>query len=137
IFKLQKDDGSNTDTLQTVHDFNNNEGGNPSASLLAATDGSLYGIISAGDSTVSGGVGAIYKVTPTGAVMIVYRFSGLDGNWPYGAPLIEGRDGYLYGVTGGGGAYGNGVFFRLDIGLPKKRVVLPIQSGPIGTPRGH
>ncbi|HZP81223.1 MAG TPA: choice-of-anchor tandem repeat GloVer-containing protein [Chthonomonadaceae bacterium] len=137
IFKLQKDDGSNADTLQTVHNFNNNEGANPSASLLQASDGNLYGLLSAGGSTISGGVGAIFKVTPTGGFMILYRFSGLDGNWPYSAPLIEGSDGYLYGVTGGGGAYGNGVFFRLDVGLPKKRGASPISAGPIRTPRGH
>jgi hypothetical protein len=48
--------------------------------------------------------------------LIVHRFTGPDGAGPFVGALVEGMDGYLYAVTGGGDTLGNGAFFRFDPG---------------------
>ncbi len=70
--------------------------------------------------------GTIYRMALDGtAFVILHRFGiysetnvngnpiNLDGAYPESA-LIEGSDGYLYGVTRAGGANGTGVVFRLS-----------------------
>lgn len=101
--------------LANIHSLDNSEGDNPIASLLLASDGNLYGITGPGGSTIAG-AGIIFKVTPNGMFLILHRFDGTDGAGPYYGALIEGTDGFLYGVTGGGGSSGNGTFFRFEPG---------------------
>ena len=100
--------------LENIHTFDVSEGNNPAASLLLASDGNFYGIMGPGGSTIAG-AGIIFKVTPDGAFLILHRFDGTDGAGPYFGALVEGTDGNLYGVTGGGGASGNGTFFRFEL----------------------
>jgi len=100
-------------TLANIHSLDNSEGGNPAASLLLASDGNFYGITGPGGSTIAG-AGIIFKVTPNGIFLILHRFDGTDGAGPYYGALVEGTDGNIYGVTGGGGSSGNGTFFRLE-----------------------
>ena len=99
--------------LENIHTFDVSEGNNPAASLLLASDGNLYGIMGPGGSTIAG-AGIIFRVTADGAFLILHRFDGTDGAGPYFGALVEGTDGNLYGVTGGGGSSGNGTFFRFE-----------------------
>lgn len=65
--------------------------------------------------------GTLIKITPTGIVSELHRFSGNrrfhmtdseDGAEPSGS-LVQGSDGALYGVTRRGGVHGKGIAFRI------------------------
>lgn len=87
-----------------------NDGGNPVAGLVHASDGNLYGTTHEGGTN---GYGAVFRVT-TGDVLIpLYSFTnGYDGANPY-AGLVQADDGNLYGTTENGGTNGYGVVFRI------------------------
>jgi uncharacterized repeat protein (TIGR03803 family) len=77
------------------------------ATLTQASDGKLYGISSSGGSH---GQGAIYSLASNGTYTILYSFTGTnDSGASYGAGLVEGPDGYLYGAT-------NGTLFKTKLG---------------------
>ena len=90
-------------------------GANPSAPLMQAGDGTLYGTTTAGGI---GGQGEIYRINLAGSSKgeaQVYSFSGPDGANPY-AGLVQASDGNLYGTTYNGGANGKGTIFKLTAG---------------------
>ena len=106
------------------------DGSKPNAGLTLGLDGNFYG------STVLGGpsnVGTIFRVTPAGAVTILYSFTGgTDGAYPYGTPIL-GNDGNLYGLTQYGTAYKittSGVFTLL--GTIPSRSFAPLFLGADG-----
>jgi uncharacterized repeat protein (TIGR03803 family) len=118
---------SNTGTYSVLHNFNNQiiigdtetgtDGQNPSGGLVQGTDGNFYGTTIGGGITATNGsfYGTVYSMTPSGAVTILYSFTGgADGGDPVGA-LVQGIDGAFYGVTTVGGAYGFGGVFRLAV----------------------
>ncbi|MDB5280717.1 MAG: Por secretion system C-terminal sorting protein [Ferruginibacter sp.] len=82
-----------------------NDGVNPSASLIQASDGKLYGM------TINGGTGnngVIFSYDPrTSQYTKLKDFQGIDGAHPYGS-LLEASDGKLYGMTTYGGTNGSG-----------------------------
>ncbi len=86
------------------------DGRSPQASVVLARDGRLYG------TTYAGGnydCGLLYRIATNGAKTNLYSFQwGPDGGAPY-APLMQGKDGVLYGTTTYGGTYGNGVIFSI------------------------
>ena len=90
------------------------DGQGPTAGLVQATDGNLYGTTDAGGRK---GAGTIYKMNLSGALTTIYTFciqSGCsDGEGPYAA-LIQGTDGNFYGTTFIGGAHGYGSVFSLQ-----------------------
>lgn len=117
VFKI-----SPAGTLTTLHKFNYTDGAFPSAGLVQATDGNLYGTTQGGGST---GNGTVFKITPAGNLTTLYSFcaqSGCpDGSEPL-VSLVQGADGNLYGTTyyggiGGnclfGGSYGCGTAFKI------------------------
>lgn len=59
-----------------------------------------------------GGGGTIVRVDPVGTSTLLHDFSGLNGNAPHRA-LTLGADGFLYGVTQGGGTQEMGTIFRM------------------------
>ena len=89
------------------------DGGRLAERLVQASDGNFYG------TTLQGGTnggGMLFRITPSGAETTIYNFcaqSGCaDGTAPLG--LIQGTDGNLFGVTGGGGtAGGYGTIFKM------------------------
>jgi uncharacterized repeat protein (TIGR03803 family) len=88
-------------------------GGRLAEKLVQASDGNFYG------TTLQGGTnggGMVFRITPSGAETTIYNFCAqsncTDGTAPLG--LIQGTDGNLYGVTGGGGtAGGYGTIFKM------------------------
>jgi uncharacterized repeat protein (TIGR03803 family) len=90
------------------------------SSLVQAHDGSLYGtIISACGGTGTGSMfGSVFKAVPgsgTGAVATIDIIGSIPaGSFTYTPfPLIEGKDGNLYGTASGGGAQSFGTVFRI------------------------
>jgi len=85
----------------TLSSFDGTDGEFPSAALIQATDGNLYGTTFSGGS---GGFGTIVKVTPTGAMATLYSFAGTDGSNP-SAALVQAPSGEFYGTTQSGGDF--------------------------------
>lgn len=84
------------------------DGSLPTAAMVQATDGKLYG------STDFGGTynrGTIFSITTGGGFALVHTFN--RGVNPSANPLIQGVDGKLYGTTASGGTYRDGTVFRL------------------------
>ena len=76
----------------------NGDGSNPQGGVMQASDGYLYGTASGGGTTPTEG-GVIFKIAITGkSYHIVRPFQSVDGVAPHGG-LVQGSDGYLYGLT--------------------------------------
>lgn len=99
-----------------VHSFTVSRGACYPTGGLAAIDGVLYGLTAYGGGAACD-CGAVFKMTTTGAVKVIYGFEGgSDGSVPL-AGLIA-FNGALYGTTpeGGGGcsaSRGCGTVFRV------------------------
>lgn len=120
VFKLTP-----SQTFKTLYAFdpaNGSDGYDLLAGLTQAGDGNLYGTTEGGGSNA---YGTLFGVSPGGGLTFSHSFTALawngtywsnaDGNTPMG-PLTLGSDGNLYGSTYYGGAYGNGVVFRMAPG---------------------
>lgn len=108
VFSIHPD----TFSQATLHHFNSGDGYEPQATLLQASDGSLYGVTSAGGSH---GLGTAFSVTLSGNLTVKHAFGGSAG----GAinpdhPLIEGVAGVFYGTTPYGGLHNKGTVFRMQ-----------------------
>ncbi len=92
----------------------------PSATaLLQGADGNFYAASGNGLFDASRNIsysGSIYKLTPAGALTVLYQFP--DGEaYPYNRNgLALGNDGNFYGVSWYGGANDAGIFFRITPG---------------------
>jgi len=92
------------------------DGDGPTAPLVQATDGNLYGTTHTGGDN---GFGTVFKFTlATGTLTTLYRFNPVtvstDGGNPY-AGLVQATDGNLYGTTTvGGGNCGSGTVFKIN-----------------------
>lgn len=110
------------------HSFDNSHGGNPTAALILANDGNLYGMT--GYSSAGGGT--IFKITRSGAFTLLHRFctSMGCGKFPVGA-LLQGTNGRLYGATEDGGPENAGTVFSLSNGLSPLVQTVPT-AGKVG-----
>ena len=91
-----------------------NDGAQPEAALIQASDGNFYGTTIAGGTN---GLGTVFRFSPGGGETNLYTFGGspTDGNEP-NAGLVQGTDGNLYGTTYGGGSNNVGTAFRISLG---------------------
>src|ERR1039458_171858 len=105
-------------TLTTLYSFCSQSGcaddANPTAGLVQATNGDLYGTTS---GFPNGNNGTVFKITPGGTLTTLYGFcsqSGCtDGAAPY-AGLVQAANGDLYGTTQYGGTNGDyGTVFKI------------------------
>lgn len=98
-----------------LHSFSYSEGTSFYAPLTQAGDGSFYGTAYSGGAAGGTGAGSVYKMDSSGTVTVIhsFSFSSADGVAPF-AGLVQGTDGYLYGTTVSGGAYGYGTVFKVD-----------------------
>ena len=87
------------------------DGGLPLAGLVRDSDANLYGTTERdGDDTA----GVVFKLDKTGTETVLYSFTGgVDGGFPQ-ASLVRDHASNLYGTTTGGGAYDDGVVFKVD-----------------------
>lgn len=72
-------------------------------SLVEASDGDFYGTTP----------GTVFKLTKFGVLTTLHSFVGGGGGATPTGALIQARDGYLYGMTAGGGV-GRGTVFRIS-----------------------
>jgi uncharacterized repeat protein (TIGR03803 family) len=101
-------------TLTTLHSFTGSvDGVHPSAELVQATDGNLYGTTEGEPGTSDG---TVFKITPSGTLTTVYSFCSqkdcADGRSP-DAKLVQASDGNFYGTTSLGGANIAGTVFKI------------------------
>jgi len=105
LFTLQTD-GSH---FHLLHAFSGPDGALPYAGVLPTQDGWLYGVTEEGGPY---GKGVVYRIREDGTgFQVLHSFGGREGAYPLLVELVEGEGGWLYGVTSGGGVYGNGVVF--------------------------
>jgi uncharacterized repeat protein (TIGR03803 family) len=102
-------------TLTTLYSFcsesNCTDGSAPSAVLIQAIDGNLYGTTSFGGANCAT-CGTVFKITPSGTLTTLLSFDGADGEDPTDG-LVQGPNGDFYGTTYIGGAYGDGTVFKI------------------------
>jgi uncharacterized repeat protein (TIGR03803 family) len=72
-------------------------------------DGNLYSTTSAGGANNDG---AVFKITPSGALTLLYSFDGAHGMAAFGG-LTLGTDGNFYGTTNEGGSSVYGTVFKI------------------------
>jgi uncharacterized repeat protein (TIGR03803 family) len=85
----------------TLYSFTGGADGSLPNSLTQGADGNFYGSTFCGPESpanVFTGLGKIFRITPAGALTILYTFTGgNDGGNP--GKVIQGADGNLYGIT--------------------------------------
>jgi len=112
VFKI-----STNGALTSLHSFSGgDDGGDPVAGLVQASDGNLYGTTEFGGTY---NVGTVFKITTNGAMTTLYSFDGSNGYNGYypRAGLVQGSDGNLYGTTAAGpgsGFYDQGTVFQIS-----------------------
>ncbi len=126
-------------TLTVIHNFLSSAGQAtyPTAGLVQATDGNLYGTASLGSAF---GDGQLFQITPEGKYTVLYNFGkngGAAGNIPQ-VTLFQHTNGSLYSDTYYGGdpgcvPGGCGVLYSLNNSLGKfVSFVGPLSSGAVG-----
>lgn len=97
-----------------LHEFGGFETRDPRGPIgppAAGPDGNLYGVTSGGGEH---GLGAVYRMTPDGAVTTIHSF---DGNVAYNpnSPAAVSPDGHVFGTTTYGPGFGLGAVYRMDL----------------------
>ena len=89
---------------------------NPQYSGLIAQgrDGELYSTAPATPLGLCSFCGAVFKITPSGTVTVVYDFNDATGSGytPFGG-VVLGTDGNFYGTTKAGGNFNEGTLFKI------------------------
>jgi len=90
------------------------DGAIPVSSLVPGNenDGSFYGTTWSGGNH---GFGTVFKISTNGEFTCLYSFTGTNDGASPRAALVQGRDGYFYGTTSGGGRTNNlGTVFKIS-----------------------
>ena len=116
-------DGSD---VRTLYQLKPDDALSPAGGLVRASDGLLYGTTKFGQAGQVDGAGSIFKIAEAGTgFQIIHRFApvtasnqdlnpiNVNGAYPE-AELVEGADGYLYGVARAGGPNGTGTIFKIS-----------------------
>ena len=117
VFKLAPNP-TGTWTEGVIYSFGSTraDGAHPGAGLVFDTAGDLYGTTETGDASDGGTVFKL-KHNPDGtwteSVLHSFPADSQDGVNLYGG-LVYDAAGNVYGTTGGGGAYGYGLVFKLE-----------------------
>ena len=117
--------GDGTWTEAVIFSFDGSDGAYPDHSnLIFDAAGNLYGVTAQGGegdcSIWTSGCGVVFELTPNGDgtwnETVLHLFSGGNDGANPEATLIFDASGNLYGTTMNGGAYGDGVVYKL---MPK------------------
>jgi len=100
-----------------LHNFypSSTDGGEPSAGVIQDAAGNLYSTTLYGGSCgYVGGCGIVFKIDTTGKETLLHSLIGYpnDGETTW-AGLVRDANGNLYGTSPYGGAFGDGVVFKL------------------------
>ena len=97
--------------VTTLHSFSGADGELTYVGLVQASNGLLYGTSSAGGSDNDG---TIFSISIDGMFQLIHQFtpSGLGLSAP-DQPLVQARDGNLYGTSWFGGDFSQGAVFRM------------------------
>ncbi len=101
-------------TVKTLYNFQPSHGGMwPYSGLTANPYGGFYGTTSWGGGPQDAGV--VFKLSDAGEETVLYAFKGgsTDGSGPQTEVVLD-RAGNLYGTTAAGGAYKQGVVYKLS-----------------------
>jgi uncharacterized repeat protein (TIGR03803 family) len=101
-------------TIKTISNFNGTNGSSPQGPL---TQGNLYGVTKLGGAN---NTGTVFYINVHNQIVTMYSFTlagNTDGANPVAGLLAPG-DGYLYGTTTIGGAFGYGTIFRIPTSAP-------------------
>ena len=113
----------NGSSVQTIYQLKIENGYTTTGGLLASGE-FLYGTTTLGDLRQTGTTGTVFRIKPDGSEFTtLHRFAtatsivnsralNADGAYPE-SELIEGSDGFLYGVTSSGGPNGTGTVFKI------------------------
>ncbi len=118
-------------SLKVLHNFptnDPNDGNNPVAGVVTATDGNIYGVTFAGGIN---GLGVYYEVSAAGKYSVLYNFDKPNGSEP-SATAMQHTNSAIYGLTGAGGSLGDGVVYSLGLNTGSF-VKLVLSSGKVGS----
>jgi uncharacterized repeat protein (TIGR03803 family) len=105
--------------VTVLHTFTGgSDGSGPLGGFLQGSDGYLYGTTGEGGAS---GQGVLFRMTTSGTgFAVLHDFHAASGETP--VTLMQHTNGFFYGATNAGGVVNGvnyqGVFFRLDMGLP-------------------
>jgi uncharacterized repeat protein (TIGR03803 family) len=105
-----------TGSEKALYDFPDSgySGLNPKGGLVPDAQGNLYGT-AFGLAAAGNDGGVVFKLTPSGALTVLYNFCQngcADGDGPNGGLVLD-PQGNIYGTTFEGGAYGQGTVFKI------------------------
>lgn len=143
VFKL---DPSGVETV--LHTLTTADGSGSASGLIRDPSGNYYGTTELGGAYNQG---VVFKVDPSGNYSVLHSFGKrgvVDGSEPY-AGLVRDAAGNLYGTTFGGGRYGSGTVYKIDVSgnesvlysfrggsdgeLPSSSLVLDVAGNLYGT----
>jgi uncharacterized repeat protein (TIGR03803 family) len=119
VFELvQNSDGSWTETV--IHSFGGDEGFDPVVAPVIDSQGNLFGTTFQG-GPVRGNVGTVFEMSLSGSAwtfQTLFSFMqdndhGIGGPAGPTAVVLGSSSAVLYGITNAGGAYGEGVLYKL------------------------
>ncbi len=118
-----------TTTFNLMHSFVGADGLGPSGLVASASVGSLLGVTLGGGNNGGGTAFEISMSSPFPFTKVADFLPVTDAN-PFGpeATLLPNTDGSYYGVSQGGGLYGDGYVFRLT---PFNPLLTVIVEGPV------
>jgi uncharacterized repeat protein (TIGR03803 family) len=98
-------------TYTDIHDFDGTLGSSPASPqlLVQGRDGNLYGTTPYGGNNS----GVVFKITPNGALSVIYNFDGTAHGSRPDSGLAMGTDGNFYGTTLYGGPNNVGTIFQV------------------------
>jgi len=124
-----------TNLFIKIIDFDGNSTGrNPTAGLLEASNGMMYGMTTYGGTDDAG---VLYEFNPDkGSMRQLISFDNKDvGGQPYGS-IIEHPNGKLYGMTSKGGYKECGVVFEFDLITEKYNKLIDFDKSNGSSPYG-
>jgi len=110
VFRVNQDGTG----LATLKSFAGEDGNDPVAGLVEASDGRLYGVTQRGGTADAGVAFGLDRNGSNFAVLHMFEGAGSLGGQAPKERLIEGTDGRLYGTTDLGGQGGKGLIFSVE-----------------------